>query len=376
MKHLLFATALTLSGFCVNAHASLQDDLPEGFDAGTYVSRYQDLSMAFGAQHDADLFTFAKNHFLMNGRLEGREARSYLSLGLPADFKETDYIALNPDLESHVRTHGLNPIHFALSHFLSDGKKEGRAYKTGRQEETSKSVVSLPKDFDAKTYLDLNKDVEAYAVGQGFAPLDFAKEHYLACGRNENRLYLVPVPLVSPSLPSPSDNVAPKSSEEGLKRPSDVLRAQQRARGSSAAASSSSTSSPSKDSAASSAQGGRATPTVSKGPLGKALQKPPVSSKPAPTLAKNAAAPSSIGGTIDDVPMTFDAASTEENFKNRYKCVDLKVTQAIGHRQKTPLPEYKREVEGLLMTPFLSAKQQDDLKDLLECINDGLVAKH
>jgi hypothetical protein len=362
MKHLLFATALTLSGFCVNAHASLQDDLPDGFDAGTYVSRYQDLSMAFGAQHDADLFTFAKNHFLMNGRLEGREARSYLSLGLPADFKETDYIALNPDLETHVRTHGLNPIHFALSHFLSDGKKEGRAYKTGRQEETSKSVVSLPKDFDAKTYLALNRDVEAYALEKGFSLLDFAKEHYLTCGRNENRLYIMAAPLVSPSLPSPSEKVAPKNSEEGPKRPSDVLRAQQRARGSSAAASSSSTSSPSKDRAASSSQGGRAKPTVS--------------SKPAPSLAKKAAAPSSIGGPIDDVPMTFDAASTEENFKNRYKCVGLKVTHAIGHRQKTPLPEYKREVEGLLTTPFLSTEQQDDLKELLDLINGGLGAKH
>ncbi len=201
------ATALTMAGFCGTTHASSQEELPEGFDATTYVGRYQDLSLAYNSQHDADLFTFAKNHFLMNGRQEGREARSYVSLGLPADFKEDDYLLLHPDIAEHARTNSLNPIHFAISHFLSVGTREGRSYKISTHEEPPKSVVSLPKDFDAEIYLILNNDILEHATKMGLNPLNFAKEHYLTSGRKENRSYSlsadkIPLPLqIPPKLP-------------------------------------------------------------------------------------------------------------------------------------------------------------------------------
>ncbi|MBA4750086.1 MAG: hypothetical protein H2057_05640 [Alphaproteobacteria bacterium] len=189
LKNLLIATSLTMTGFCGTTHASSQDELPEGFDATAYVGRYHDLSAAYNKQHDTDLFTFAKNHFLMSGRHEGREARSCISLGLPADFKEDDYLILHPDIATHVSAQGLNPIHFAISHFLSEGKKEGRAYKITTHDAPSQSIVSLPDDFDPQIYLILNNDVLEHAVKSGFNPLDFAKEHYLTNGRKENRSY-------------------------------------------------------------------------------------------------------------------------------------------------------------------------------------------
>jgi hypothetical protein len=392
IKSLLIATALTMASFCGNTHASAQEELPEGFDAAIYVGRYQDLSVAFSAQQDADLLTFAKTHFLMNGRHEGREARSYASLGLPADFKEDDYLLLHPDIAIYASTQGLNPIHFAISHFLSDGQKEGRAYKITTHETPSKPIVSLPEDFDPKTYLALNKDVEDYAVEKGFMLLDFAKEHYLTNGRNEKRSYRIDISLPSSSTPSsppakmiskgddeahkrPSDilrerqqksshssfeqKAISKGDDEAHKRPSDTLRAQRQAEGSSPSFSSPSS---------------RPSSSAQKSVTSTAPKQPSVSSKPEPIVTKGPAVTSSIGGKIDDVPMTFDAASTQENFRTRYACVNQKTTLAIGRMQKRPLHDYKREVEGLLMTPFLSVSQKSDLEDLLECITDGLAA--
>ncbi len=348
IKSLLIATALTMASFCGNTHASSQEELPEGFDAAIYVGRYQDLSAAFSAQQDADLLTFAKTHFLMNGRHEGREARSYVSLGLPTDFKEDDYLLLHPDIAAYASTQGLNPIHFAISHFLSEGQKEGRVYKIAKHEAASKPVVSLPEDFDAKTYLALNKDVEAYAVEKGFILLDFAKEHYLTNGRNEKRSYRIEIS--SPSTPSFSPaKMVNKGDAEAPKPPSDTLRAQRQAEGSSPSFSSPSSRPPS---------------SVQKSVTSTTPKQPSVSPTPAPIVTKGSAATSSIGGKIEDVPMTFDAARTQENFRTRYACVNQKVTLAIGRMQKRPLHDYKREVEGLLMTPFLSVTQKSDLEDL------------
>ncbi|MBA4749953.1 MAG: hypothetical protein H2057_04960 [Alphaproteobacteria bacterium] len=361
MKNLLMATVFTMASFCGNTHASSQDELPDGFDAAIYVGRYHDLSAAFSAQHDADLFTFAKNHFLMNGRHEGREARSYISLGLPADFKEDDYLILHPDIATYASTQGLNPIHFAISHFLSDGHKEGRAYKFSTQEIPSTLVFSLPQDFDARNYLALNKDVEAYAVEKGLMLLDFAKEHYLTNGYKENREYRIEISLPNSSTPlSPPAKMVNKGNDEAPKRPSETLRAQRQSKGSSPSLS------PSPHSQPSSSPQKSVTSTTPK--------QPSVSPKPEPIVTKGPSVTSSIGGKIDDVPMTFDAASTQENFQKRYASVDLKATLAIGRRQKRSLPDYKREVEGLLTTPFLSSDQKSGLTELLECITEGLAA--
>lgn len=204
MNSLLIATALSIISLSGSLYASHQDELPEGFDARAYVQRYQDLSTAFDAQHDVDLFTFAKNHYLRNGLLEGREARGYGSLGLPADFKEETYLFLNPDIADYARLNGHNPVHFAIAHFLSSGQKENRLYKAVSQSQASVSVVSLPDDFDADTYFALNPDVAEVAIAQKLDPHSWAKEHYLTNGRKEKRLYRMPLPFsqaVSSSLP-------------------------------------------------------------------------------------------------------------------------------------------------------------------------------
>lgn len=83
---------------------------------------------------------------------------------LPADFRAETYLELNPD----VRAAGVDPA----THFLEHGARERRAYR-------QLPLGELPAEFDAADYLDANPDLKLARVD----PLD----HYRRLGYREGR---------------------------------------------------------------------------------------------------------------------------------------------------------------------------------------------
>jgi hypothetical protein len=84
---------------------------------------------------------------------------------IPTDFQWKTYISLNPDLEK------INTEEESKKHYLKYGKKENRLYK------------KISDDFDWNIYIQLNPDL--YEIKSK----EEALTHYLKYGKNENRLY-------------------------------------------------------------------------------------------------------------------------------------------------------------------------------------------
>ncbi|MDP1723426.1 MAG: hypothetical protein Q8L85_01835 [Alphaproteobacteria bacterium] len=105
---------------------------------------------------------------------------------LPIDFDAITYRRLNLDLDRHAETINKRSEEektaFAIQHYLNDGKREGRKY-----------VEGLPADFDPLVYRRLNRDLDPYAETINKRSEEektaFAIQHYLSCGKKENRKY-------------------------------------------------------------------------------------------------------------------------------------------------------------------------------------------
>jgi hypothetical protein len=91
---------------------------------------------------------------------------------IPNDFDWKTYLDLNIDLNN------LKTKEQAINHYLNYGFNEKRRYSRNNLP----SVV-LPNDFDWKTYLDLNHDLNKLTTKEE------ALNHYLNYGFDENRIY-------------------------------------------------------------------------------------------------------------------------------------------------------------------------------------------
>lgn len=118
-------------------------DLPPGFDALEYIASYADLARAFGTNTDA-----ATSHYLLRGRLEGREV----------SFDGLEYVASYVDLS---RAFGADAAAGAR-HFIDRGRLEGREV-----------------DFDGLEYIASYVD-----LGRAFgADSDAGARHFIQRGR-------------------------------------------------------------------------------------------------------------------------------------------------------------------------------------------------
>jgi hypothetical protein len=93
--------------------------------------------------------------------LEERYSQQIL-LPLPKDFEARTYLRLNPDLQLSESD--------SIYHYRQHGARENRAYR-----------LLLPNDFDVVKYLELNPDVAAAGID--------AEIHYVQHGQFENRRY-------------------------------------------------------------------------------------------------------------------------------------------------------------------------------------------
>jgi hypothetical protein len=94
---------------------------------------------------------------------------------LPNDFIWKTYLKLNPDITILTKE-------FAEKHYLECGIREKRYYKEEKEKSDPNVYLTLPNDFDWKTYLLLNPDITIQTQ-------EFAKYHYLEHGVREKRYY-------------------------------------------------------------------------------------------------------------------------------------------------------------------------------------------
>ena len=127
--------------------------------------------------------------------------------GLPADFNSAAYIRLSPDLQTYVAEHPADIAaaggrdQWAMNHYISYGKAEGRMYKEGGAAAAALApapVAGLPADFDPSMYLALNKDLQDASQGMSKPVAEaWATQHYLSYGIKEGRAYRAPAPAAS-----------------------------------------------------------------------------------------------------------------------------------------------------------------------------------
>lgn len=155
--------------------------LPKDFNHQEYLSLHQDLQDHV-AKNNLDAKSFSEEHYTNNGIQEGRQYKSIES-HLPADFNWKNYLALNPDLRQYLsENRNLNSEQFAKEHYINYGKAEGRIFK--------KPAPSVPSDFDATMYLELNPDLAVHAKNSSVVDLKlFAQTHYADHGKTEHRFY-------------------------------------------------------------------------------------------------------------------------------------------------------------------------------------------
>lgn len=112
---------------------------PPGFSAETYLRLHPDVAAAAPGDRD-DRAKFALKHYLENGR---DESRAYTSApppppqpspaivgaqGLPPGFVPNKYLELNSDVATAAPPNGREREQFAISHYLTNGRAEGRKY--------------------------------------------------------------------------------------------------------------------------------------------------------------------------------------------------------------------------------------------------------
>ena len=152
----------------------LTTSLPVEFDWIVYLKLNSDLGNLSKEK--------AEKHYLKYGMREGRlflsdkETVSQRSdLLLPSDFDWREYIRLNEDL------HNLTQIQ-AENHYYKHGLREKRKYNIYK-EPSSNLINLLPKDFNWRNYLELNKDLLYTSKAK-------AENHYLRYGFQEGRSYI------------------------------------------------------------------------------------------------------------------------------------------------------------------------------------------
>ena len=96
-----------------------QPGVPDDFDEETYLALYPDVAEAV----KAGVFGSGYDHWLTHGEKEGRIATYKTPPGIPADFDESGYLALNPDVAEDVRA-GLYASGY--EHWKRRGAKERR----------------------------------------------------------------------------------------------------------------------------------------------------------------------------------------------------------------------------------------------------------
>ncbi len=133
------------------------------------------------------------------------DGRSDLHRSLPRDFSAARYLELNADLAELAEA----PFR-AEEHYLHSGQAEGRAYKLDEDR-----FGQLPADFEPETYVDLNPDLDSLR-GRSAA----ARAHYLADGRQEGRSYRAADVVPSDIVPSIMDP-APPADWRDLFKPGD-----------------------------------------------------------------------------------------------------------------------------------------------------------
>ncbi|MDP1723427.1 MAG: hypothetical protein Q8L85_01840 [Alphaproteobacteria bacterium] len=155
------------------------EGLPVDFDPLSYIQLYKDLQLETEKiTSNEKKIEWAKNHYLNNGKKEGRK---YIE-GLPADFNPLSYIQLYKDLQLATEkiTSNEQKIEWAKKHYLNNGKKEGRKY-----------IEGLPADFYPLVYLrmypDLQRAIENMTSDE--QKIEWAKNHYLINGKKEGRKY-------------------------------------------------------------------------------------------------------------------------------------------------------------------------------------------
>ena len=156
--------------------ADVVDVVPPDFDASVYLRLHRDVAAAVA---DGSCRS-AQDHWLTNGRSEGRR----FLVGLPDDFDEDAYLKIYPDVMESVKAGGFKS---GADHWRRRGVFEDRRWTTDFDPDRH-----LPQDFDAQSYLLLNRDVaDAVAGGSFLSPGD----HWLKAGRAEGRRYLSDLPL-------------------------------------------------------------------------------------------------------------------------------------------------------------------------------------
>lgn len=94
---------------------------------------------------------------------------------LPKDFDYKTYLSLNPDLNK------LKTKKAAINHFLLMGRHENRSYKPYK-------LIDVDKDFDENFYLSEYPDVKEYYKNSIFIPLkEKLFHHYINYGKYEGR---------------------------------------------------------------------------------------------------------------------------------------------------------------------------------------------
>jgi hypothetical protein len=157
------------------------DDLPRDFDFNAYYQLNEDVYDAAIAVNEYNNF-YAIRHYLRLGRHEGR----MYAFDLPDGFKEEEYLALNPQLNSFLVIENPSGKHrdfFLRLHYHYYGWQLGLPYK-----------IEIPDDFDYRVYLLLNPDVAEGARQDNKSPDLFAEHHYLQHGIFERRPYTFEVP--------------------------------------------------------------------------------------------------------------------------------------------------------------------------------------
>ena len=100
---------------------------------------------------------------------------------LPEDFNWAFYLANNEDLVQA----GFRTEEDAIGHFLSAGASEGRIYKNEEEQEPFPLMDSIPNDFDWGYYLFSHEDL----VEATFRTEIICYTHYLQDGKREGRKY-------------------------------------------------------------------------------------------------------------------------------------------------------------------------------------------
>lgn len=150
--------------------------LPEGFEAETYLVLNEDLRDITENLSQSDRTFFAITHYLSHGK---KEKRSYGANVLPKDFNANIYLYQYDDLRRHVKEMSWKEARaFSVWHYINRADTEKRTYKP----------ITLFQSFCPELYLYAHFDLEAYVQGMDLQDAcSFAYWHYSHYGHKEKR---------------------------------------------------------------------------------------------------------------------------------------------------------------------------------------------